>query len=390
MSAERRADLTYAATLALCVLLLTLGGVLEHRVALLGTGDFSYIWAGPRTILDGRDPYDAVDWAASVAALGTEAFDDPPVYSYPPFVAIALIPIGALPLSIAAGLWTWAGLIAAALSLRTLLRAVAPAQPLVHGVSAGTLLLSQPAVVTLYSGQWSFWLLSALSVLAVALRRRRHVVAAFASLMLLAKPQFAVFMVGGLAWRAWRRGETRAAAFMLAVPAAIILISAAASAAWWMSWISQVPAERSRELHIATLAAAFTDTGPIAPAITIAVAILVATLAVIVDLRRAQTAGVWVALGLLVAPYARSYDHLLLLVPIVLACAAAGRAAGAAALAGAAILVPGAWLLFLVIGPARGSESATVIIPAAVFALAAITAARGPRIDATLDPPILR
>ena len=390
MSAERRADLAYIATFAICALALTLSGVLEYRDSQMAHSDFSYIWAGPRTILDGKDPYDAAEWSASVARLGTEAFDDPAVYAYPPFVAIALLPIGALPLSVAAGLWAWSGLLAAALAVRILLRSVVPARALVHGVGAGILLLSQPAVVTLYSGQWTFWLLAALALLVVALRTHRGAVAALSSVALLAKPQVALVMLGGLAWRSWRRAESREAALMLVLPAAIVLISAATMVGWWISWIMEVPGVRSREPHITTLAAALADLGAAAPALTVAVALLAAAITAFSDPRRADSAALWIALALLVAPYARSYDHLLLLVSVVLTCAAAGRAAGAVALAGAAILVPGAWVLFLIVGPIRGSESASVVVPAAVFALAAINAFHPARADALRPRPPVR
>lgn len=387
MSAERRADLAYFATLSICAIVLVLSGVLDHRTSQLQHSDFSYIWAGPRTILDGHDPYDPVQWRASVARLGTESFDDPAVYSYPPIVAIVLLPLAALPLPVAAGLWAGPGVLAAALSVRALLRAVVPAQPFLHGSAAGILLLSQPAVVTLYTGQSSFWLLAALSLLLLALRARRAPIAAIASIALLAKPQYVLVMLGGLAARAWRRGERRMLRSIVAVPAAVILLSAASSWAWWISWLSDVPLARSREPHITTLAALFADLGPAALPLTAATILLVLAVVLAGELRRADTTALWISAALLVAPYARSYDQLLLLASVVLISAVAGRAASAVVAAGAAILVPGTWVLFLVVGPYRGSETSSVIVPAAVFVLAAVvTLASKRRADLPYPP----
>ena len=106
MSAGRRADFAYAAAVVIALAVLFTAGVTDHRDAIIGHSDFSYIWAGPRTILDGGDPYDASSWSASVARLGTEPFDDPRLYSYPPYVAVTLLPLAVLPLALAAGLWT--------------------------------------------------------------------------------------------------------------------------------------------------------------------------------------------------------------------------------------------------------------------------------------------
>ena len=366
MSAGRRADFVYVAAVLIALAVLFVAGATDHRDATIGHSDFSYIWAGPRTILDGGDPYDAASWAASVARLGTEPFDDPSLYSYPPYVAVALLPLAALPLALAAGVWTWGGIAAAVVALRVLLRTVAPGAPVTHGLAAATLLLSQPAVVSFYSGQWSFLLLAALA-LAVATERRWTRAGALA--VLAAKPQLGLTIVAGFALRAARRREFATAVATVAPWVAVVGGTALVAARWSSAWLADVPGERIAEPHIATVAAIV---GPLAAALLIGLALLVAVAA---DPRRPEGAALWIAFGLLAAPYARSYDHLLLLVPIVVV--APGRPALAMSALAGLLVVP--WLLFLVVAPALGSESLAVLVPLAVFALVALAGRRRPR-----------
>lgn len=367
MSAARRADLVYAAAIVTALALLFVSGATGHRDDTIRHSDFSYLWAGPRTILDGGDPYDASSWSASVATLGTEPFDDPHVYSYPPYVALALLPLAALPLPLAAGLWTWGSMAAAAIALRRLVHAVAPGAPLLHGIAAATLFLSQPAVVSFYSGQSSFVLVAAISL---AIATKRGWARSAALTVLIGKPQIGVTIIAGFASRAVRRHEV-ASAVATIVPSLLIvgasaLIATRASA----SWLTDVPRERIAEPQIATLAAAF---GPVAAIVVIMLALGIAVAA---DPRPIESAALWITVSLVVAPYARSYDHLLLLAPLVLLAPAHPRLAVAALVS----LLVAPWLLFLVVAPAFGSESILVVVPVAVFALVAFASRLPPAV----------
>src|ERR1051325_2142294 len=99
-----RDDLAYIAGLILGLAVLFGFGFADFREKYVATDDFSYIWLGARVVLDGGDPYAKTDWPAAVersrVQRGPEAF-----YVYPPHVALALVPLAALPLSTASKAW---------------------------------------------------------------------------------------------------------------------------------------------------------------------------------------------------------------------------------------------------------------------------------------------
>lgn len=97
------------------------------------TTDFLCFWAGPHLVLEGRDPYAQADWNAATAgewvdALGRLRPSNCSVrfaYPYPLTTALAMLPMGALPLNFAAALWELAIFITAGIGLRLLARAAA-------------------------------------------------------------------------------------------------------------------------------------------------------------------------------------------------------------------------------------------------------------------------
>src|SRR5207248_2880369 len=143
------------------------------------------------------------------------------VYSYPPWVAIALLPLGALPFGIAATVWTAGGIGCAALALRALLHACTPGLPLVHALVGFVLLVSQPGVATFFSGQWGFLLVAAVGAAAFFVRSRRPVGGAIATLVLAAKPQYFVLLGWALLRTYVARRQSRYAFTLLAAAAVV-------------------------------------------------------------------------------------------------------------------------------------------------------------------------
>jgi hypothetical protein len=370
----RASDWAFALGLLIGVAVNVAVGAAARHDAVIGYADFSYIWAGPRTILDGADPYDPAQWAASVARLGTEPYDDPAVYSYPPYVALLLLPLGALPLAIADGIWKWGGLAAAVAAVLLLMRTYAIAAPAIAFVAALTLTVSHASAFAFYGGQWSFVLIAALAVLAIAAQRARAVPALAGAIVLLAKPQLALVALGGLALRSWLRHD-RAVALAIGAAAAVLVVgSALALPRAWPTWLEIVPHERSGEPNLATLAVLLRPV-PFGTAIAAAICVLAVLTALRADPRRPASAALWMAGALVAAPYARSYDHLLLLVPLLIVCAGASpRASNVLAAAIGLVLLILPWAIFIAISPALGSESATAIVPVVAFGLVALRA----------------
>jgi hypothetical protein len=100
-----RADFAYAFGLAAGAIVTgaVIRGAQPPILDRIATSDFAYIWAGPRALLEADDPDDPVRWAQRTTELIT------PVYSLPPPVVLALLPLALLPLTIAWLVWTIGG-----------------------------------------------------------------------------------------------------------------------------------------------------------------------------------------------------------------------------------------------------------------------------------------
>src|SRR5436309_2448097 len=131
LAAHRLATLSYLAGLALGVAVLFVFGFVAIREIGIGHNDFSYMWAGARTFLDGADPYSGASFVATARAYQT-ILPAESVFCYPPWITLALVPLAALPISVASDVWTFGGMALAAVALGAMLRSVAPGLPVVH------------------------------------------------------------------------------------------------------------------------------------------------------------------------------------------------------------------------------------------------------------------
>jgi len=163
-----RDDLAYAAGVAFGVVLLVMSGYADRSPEIVMHNDFAVLWGGSRTILDGGTPYDPAAFVATTARYGTERPPIYNVYTYPGWVAVALIPLALLPVPVASAIWTIGGALAAVAALRLLLRRYCSGVPVIHTLAGLTLFASQPGRLTVLLGQWGFVLLAA-SAAAVAL-----------------------------------------------------------------------------------------------------------------------------------------------------------------------------------------------------------------------------
>jgi hypothetical protein len=203
VSRQRVADLALVCGLAFGLAILALFGFFDVRDRVVGHNDFTYTWAGARTVVDGGDPYEPAAWLGTVERYRTTTPHET-VFGYPPWIALAAVPFALLPVPIASGIWTFGGMALAALALRTLLRSLAPDPPLVHFLSGLALFASQPGTATMWSGQWTFVLLAVLAMAIVAVRERRRG-PLLATFLLTTKPQLIVFAFPALARAALAR-----------------------------------------------------------------------------------------------------------------------------------------------------------------------------------------
>lgn len=366
-------DLAYLAGLAGGALLLVLAGFVELReTRFASSNDLSGIWAGGHALVSGADPYDAATWRATATGAQGQV-PETTVYGYPAWIALLMAPLGLLPVRAASLLWTVAGLALAAVALRGLLRDRASGLPALHTLAGLSLLVSQPAIVSFYDGQWSFLLLALVCAALVLLARRPARAGVLAGAALLVKPQLFVLALPQLA----RGAPPRALVAALLTAATAVAMSLVVLPGWPAPYVAHVLLARLPEApRVTTVPTALFDlAGP--AGLWLAALLLLGLAVATVRLGTGDDAlAVALATSVAFAPYAWSYDHLLLLVPLVLATGAVARrdrrAALAGAVAGAALLLVGATVLHGLFADARRSESLNGLVPGAMAVLVTV------------------
>jgi hypothetical protein len=353
-----------------CVVLLALFS--EYRASVIRSGDFGIIWCGPRALLDGADPYTAASWNAERLRYGMPLTNSA-VYAYPPWVAVALLPLGALPFDAAATVWTAGGIVCAAIALRALLHVYASGLPLVHALVGFALLVSQPGVATYFSGQWGFVLVAAVAGAAVFARSRRPVAGALSSIVFIAKPQYFVLLGWALLRAYLARRLPRYALTLLAAGAVILVASITVGRTALVSWLSAVGPVVAGDRTATTLSAAFGDLGGDVGVVA-AVLVLFAAIAIGLSFEPRGDAwlAVWIPLSSLAATYARSYDQLVLLPSLVIAIGVlARRSTRTAIVFGSATLTLFALgsILLYAIAALRNREDTSVALTILIFGI---------------------
>lgn len=371
MTSRKGCDIAYGVGVGLGLLIVLFSGFIALREQRVATNDWSEIWAGPRTLVLGRDPYEPTTWVEDAQRVqGQKPIT--PVYGYPGHVLLALLPFGLMPLEVSAFVWGTMGIAFAVLGVRALLRAYAPELPVVHTLAGLTLFASQPGIATLHNGQWGFLLLAVVSVIVLGLRggHERRAGAAL-SLAALAKPQLFFVSVPALLRVAAARGYARTIGWSAAVAFVILAISVAILPRWPGEWaqvlIGRLPVRPQATALPTALADLFGLPGLILGAVLI-VALAVAVVAF--DPHSDAAIAVALAASAVVAPYTWSYDQLLLIAPLVIASGLIARGSRARAIAvmctGSALLLLLGTALHGLYGDARGSESYNGVVPALV------------------------
>lgn len=373
MTPAARARLAYATALGAGVILLAMSGVLERRVGMIGSDDFSKIWAAPRALVTGHDLYDPLTWYRTAVDLGTFP-PDTLVSLYPPWVALALAPLALLPLPAATSLWVVGGLAAAAAALRALLAACLPGRSLAWAAAGATLVVSGPAISTILTGQWSFVLLACVVATVLAMRSGNGTTGGIASLAMLAKPQLFLFFAPALALSAlWPlpphgrpRGGLRLVSVALAGSAALVAISWILMPSWWPAWPERISASQLTTESVTVPGLLIRTLG--APGLLLTPVVLLAAVGagLLFHPRSHAWLAVWLALSLAATPYSNPYDLLLLIAALAL-----GAGAMRTAHAGEILFLAGSGILLIVatLLHEEGLLRYAPLVPAAVFVL---------------------
>ena len=343
----RRADIAFFASIAVSAILVVLFGFAQLRIDKLGTDDFSTAWTGARALLLGADPYDVATWTDTVVRIVPRPLLDTAVYAYPPWVALALLPLGALPVELAGIVWSAATISLALIAVRALLRAYIPSRPWAHALVGVLALVSAPAVVALLLGQWPFLFVAMLAAIVLLLRADRPVAAGLVAVLMLAKPPLFVFSAAALAVRAlWPGNGTVGRPFLVTAATAgiaAVAISWLIIPSWWPAYLIHVAAHQVTIEPVTIQTLFITLFGPngswLAPPVLLAMVAAGLQFHPLSD----GWLPVWFALSSAGVVYSNTYDVLMLLVPIVLAAGALASRRRAAL-----VLIAGAVLLFVV------------------------------------------
>ncbi len=372
-----RCDAAFLIGLVLGVTLVVGFGILDYRAALVRGNDFATVWTGARVASQGGDPYDAATFAAAGERYDTVR---PGIgrETYPPWVMVAFLPLALLDIELASMLWTLLGLSVAVLAMRALVRAFVPDLPLMHSLAGFALLAPQPGLATFFSGQWTFVLLATLVVAVLALRGDRPLLAALATVPLMAKPQLFVFALWALSFRAIAERRVLFVVGWISCWAVVVIATAIVAWQWLRVWAGSVALnDKLGDSSVPSIGMASANVfGALSvPIVALTIAVTLAV-ALRFDPRSDAWLAVWITLTVLLATYIRSYDQLLLLVPLVIGVGSldsygARRQAILLATFGALVLLLGSTLLYGV-AALRGSEDLSVLVPAGMYALLVI------------------
>ena len=201
------------ANAALLVALSLVCGVLAAGIqGWYGERDFNCFYVAGRIVASGGDPYDVAQFRPAVMALPPS-----PAFalercgqrlSYPPWTAVALALFGALPLRVAATLWSSLSVVAAVLGIYWTWRLVGNRRipwPLVALLVIGT----EPFVRVLLEGQFAAFTFAFTAGAALSFRTLRDVPGGMATAALSVKPHtsvgFAAAVLGlAVVRRRWR------------------------------------------------------------------------------------------------------------------------------------------------------------------------------------------
>lgn len=325
MTALKKVDIAFLAGALLGLAALWVLGFFAVRDDHVLRNDFAFIWVGPAAIVHGHDPYDATTWRAATQALGAVGTRGS-AYDFPAWTALGLLPLGALPLVVAAATWAYGGLLLTIAAMLVFARRELESVP-GAGFAVGLMsVASQPGIVNFYDGEWSLVLVPAQIAVLTGLRDGRQALGAAGMLVLCAKPNLFLVALPALLRAAVARGQRRFLAIVLGVGALMLGATLVVLPGWIGRYAEFILAERLEYVRTTVFPYAMRDVLGV-PGLFAGVAVLLALVALALrfDPRSDAYVPVWLAVGTLVTPYLHSYDQLIVIVPLTAAIGALAR-----------------------------------------------------------------
>jgi hypothetical protein len=354
--------------------------------------DFFHFWVAPRAVLEGTLPYDRA-WFATVIereqsriTLLTPEARTTPGSPYPLWTVLPLVPLAMLPIQVAAAVWFVGQITAIFLGIGALARVLLRRAAMGYRIALFALTISfEPFWGIIGGGNMSGFLFGALAgALAATIAGHGLLAGALLGLLVL-KPHLSLVTVPVFLLACPPRQRPAIAAGTALAAGSLVVVSFLVRPDWPLAWLeaATVPAVAS-----ASNATVWTigRLMPLGSATVVAALAAAASLAFFVAWWRARRPDLPVAtaaaasLSLFVAPHARTYDQIILLLAVAVAVERIsrrdplGQAAGVIATLAVAVLAP--WYLYS-FALARGGggplpspqEELSALVPLACFAL---------------------
>ena len=275
--------------------------------------DFRCFYEAGRLVAAGSDPYDRAAWAAAAYTDPVRTPHCARTFIYPLWTAVAMAPLSVVPEGTAVALWETI-LFASSLGAIAL---IARTWAMLGGarVLLVTLLWSQPLFSAIGNAQFGPVILLAVAAVAYALERRRAVVLAAAWWLLLLKPHISALVMAGTLLVTSRR----AAGVLVAGALAIGLATLVLIPTWPLALVRENLDQQQLlgDRGLGTLWTLASDLGLPAIAGGAAAAVVVLVCAALLprrSLRPREIVAALVAASLLLTPYARPHDLVVLAV----------------------------------------------------------------------------
>jgi hypothetical protein len=278
--------------------------------------DFTVFYAAASSIASGANPYIMANLAQYVPP---DTINPVLSYSYPPLLALLLVPSTALSLDTAARFWLTVNLLAPGVGIGMILKATGwKPKPIQLGALVLASMLFLPCLYTYLSGQASLWSLLWVSVGVFLVSRGHHASTGASLAMAWVKPHPLPLVPIDLLFRNRRA---------LIAFTGILLTSLAMVTLWLPSWPEAIMgafkanANQQEILYQATALGVASYLGPVGLIVRGAAGMTAIGLIIALARRRVDWRTLTIAqlsLGLLVAPYIGRCDVAIALIPILL------------------------------------------------------------------------
>jgi len=342
-------------------------------------GDHFLFWFAGHLVLSGASPYDLSSWqlmgtygptpeGAVVNMLyGVSDSQLENLWAHPPWTALAMVPFGALPLTVGVLAYHAVLVIAGLAVLVAGAYSVGLRRDLALAVALPAVALSNPFVTAMRTGHFDVLVVLGAVLLTIGLVRARTPLVVTGALLAVLKPHVILLVLPVAAWTLVRARAWGTIVATIVPIGAMTAVSLAFVPLYLPRLIARLDVKSPNGLATTwELGSQLAPSQPLVLAVLLILMTFVSALVIDrvtpVERRTAVRMALAMALSLVVAPYANAYDGVLLAPLVFVAFGFLERHPIALVLAGIAVVVLSWWLSVGLVAD-WGSQSATAILP---------------------------